>query len=143
MIMFNQIGRCKNGWSIYGNACYKVSDETTYWYDAERTCNEFGAHLTSIHSKEEADFILSLLRGSSDQSFLIGGHRIGGVFKWIDGSKIDYTNWWRNEPNNDGGNENCINIVSRPGQHDHITWNDLPCHFQQKFLCKKQLEGGR
>ena len=142
MIMYNQIGRCDNGWSIFGNACYKVSNETTDWYDAERTCNEYGAHLTSIHSKEEADFILSLQHTSS-ANIWIGGHRSGNVFKWIDGTTIDYTNWWTNEPNNDGGNENCINIISRPGQHDHITWNDLACRFQRKFLCKKQLEGGR
>ena len=132
-----QIAQCEEGWSIFGNACYKVSNETTDWYDAERTCNESGAHLTSIHSKEESDFFLGLQHTSSD-NFWIGGHRSDGVFKWIDGTTIDYTNWWTNEPNNDGGNENCIETFRTSDNK----WNDLACNAQLNFLCKKQLGGG-
>ena len=96
------------GWSMFRNACYKFINEKKNWNDAERTCNEFGAHLTSIHSQEEVDFTSSLQDSSTLQQLWIGGQRSGSVFQWIDGTTFDFTYWLTNEPNNYGGNENCI-----------------------------------
>jgi len=132
-------GQCINGWSKFGNSCYKYFNEKKNWNDAERTCNEFGAQLTSIHSQDEADFIAGLLADlqEMDSSVLlwtwIGGLRSGNVFQWIDGSTFDFTYWRVNEPNNAGGNENCIHSWT-----DNM-WNDLPCYRQLIFLYKKQL----
>lgn len=43
--------------------CYFVSvaDKKT-WYEARDWCHQNGAHLTSIHSKEENDVLTTLVR---------------------------------------------------------------------------------
>ena len=138
MIRFNHIDQCINGWSKFRNACYKYINELKTWNDAERTCTEFGAHLTSIHSQEEADFTASLPGSSKPRVAWIGGDRSGNVGKWIDGTKFDFRNWKHLEPNNLGGNEKCIETFIASDNK----WNDIPCNIPHSFLCKKQLGGG-
>ena len=33
-------------------------------------------------------------------------------FLWSDGTKVKYTNWNKNEPNNEGGNEDCVELYT-------------------------------
>ena len=62
---------------MFRNACYKLSLEDKDWNGAERACNQVGAHLTSVHSQEEADFIRCLQDPASVHTTWIGGKRNG------------------------------------------------------------------
>ena len=104
------------------------------WNDAENFCSQSGAHLASIHSEQEVAFIQSLLGPSWRGQPWIGGQRNGSTFEWIDGSTFDFNNWNPNEPNNFGGQENCIHIYTRNGK-----WNDIRCNGKLTFVCKRQL----
>ena len=141
--MFNHIDRCTLGWSKFRNACYKYFTTLRDWNSAQTTCNAFRAQLTSIHSQEEADFTADLQNSSVLQSTWIGGRRRDNAFQWIDGTPFDFTYWSRNEPNNRGGNENCMDFGDILfGSFGKNTWNDVPCTYRRNFLCKKQLEEG-
>ena len=52
--------------------------------------------------------------------------------KWQTPDKKDtaYTNWAADEPNDAGGNEDCVEQKS--SKH----WNDVPCHLKRKFACQ-------
>eukprot|EP00386_Alphamonas_edax_P001302 GDKI01003850.1.p1 GENE.GDKI01003850.1~~GDKI01003850.1.p1 ORF type:complete len:317 (-),score=61.63 GDKI01003850.1:226-1176(-) len=51
---------CEEGWWLFGGHCYKhFEDYTTVW-EAERLCEQQGAHLASIHSELENHFAHSL-----------------------------------------------------------------------------------
>nr|XP_006813569.1 PREDICTED: macrophage mannose receptor 1-like [Saccoglossus kowalevskii] len=76
---------------------------------------------------------------------LIGFHdtSLEGEFEWVDGSPVDFTNWYAgtDEPNDYGGYEDCTVLEydeSRLG-----SWNDLDCNNIHGYICKKQkYEGG-
>ena len=141
--LFNPLVRCEQGWSMLGNVCYKFNLTEMDWNGAKSACNQVGAHLTSVHSQEEAAFIRALQDPNSVHKTWIGGQRNGNNFEWIDGTPFDFGYWNTGEPNNAGGSENCIEIYSDPGQTIHDKWNDVPCDVMRNFVCQKQPVGGR
>ena len=54
--------------------------------------------MASIHSKEENDFVFSLLlspeQRDGDQATYLGGKVVGDQHVWDDGTPVDYGNWY-------------------------------------------------
>lgn len=53
------------------------------------------------------------------------------VYRWTDGSAVDYVNWGDNEPNNFHGSEDCVELVVGNGK-----WNDVNCYSKRNWICK-------
>ena len=73
--------------------------------------------------------------GAVDSHFWIGGKRQSGIWKWDgvnQGNIGSVADWSPFEPNNVGGDENCIE--TRYGE-----WNDLDCGARFKFICERSL----
>ncbi|GMT18492.1 hypothetical protein PFISCL1PPCAC_9789, partial [Pristionchus fissidentatus] len=64
--------------------CYQIGDAKVNWTVAQEICNNYGANLASIHSKQENSFIrrLSVSNGFVN-GILIGGQQKSGKFGWI------------------------------------------------------------
>ncbi|CAP26381.2 Protein CBG05976 [Caenorhabditis briggsae] len=98
---------CFYGWTQFEQDCYKAYKMRAQFMEAENKCNEVGAHLTSIHSVEENDFLREFTRTGNvqenkwDNNVWIGFffEKQSGTWKWLDGSPTDYTNWATGEPN--------------------------------------------
>ena len=61
-----------------------------------------------------------------------------GSFVWIHNNQsVSFTNWQEGEPNNGGQVyiEHCCMI----GYFKKGLWNDFPCDYNLKFICKKQV----
>ncbi|XP_071501609.1 echinoidin-like [Diadema antillarum] len=136
---------CPPLWTAFHGMCYRYfSAVRVTWEEAERQCQSFtkpcwdeGAttgqlgHLVSIHSQEEMDFLITLFdsirnkRASGNQLAWIGlnDKTTEGSFVWSDGSEVNYTFWYPNEPNNQGGVQHCANFCS----HFDYKWDDLQC----------------
>ena len=54
------LDECVEDWTGYNNGCYRYFRETKTWENARKHCLEFGADLVSLHSDEDADFMLAL-----------------------------------------------------------------------------------
>ncbi|CAJ0949780.1 unnamed protein product, partial [Mesorhabditis belari] len=87
---------CKTGWIYYNytNACYYLQNFTDpnllnsklfSWREAEMNCRGFGAHLTSVHSTYEREFVKDL--ATSDLSGPLG------LSEWDDGCAYDHYAW--------------------------------------------------
>lgn len=110
---------------------YEVIKEYLSWADAEAYCRSINGHLAVITSPEEQTQITNVLANAGANDCWIGGTRDkNGVFCWLNGEPIRYTNWASGEPNNLGGHENCIHTYSS-GQ-----WNDLPEGYTKWFICE-------
>ena len=59
-----------------------------------------------------------------------GGERKEGVFAWTDGTSFSKTFWNTGEPNNLGGNENCLHSWASG------MWNDISCTNAFHYVCK-------
>ena len=57
--LFSLDQQCDPSWiyTEHGDACYKTEPLALTWDLAEQNCVNKGAHLTSIHSQEELDFV--------------------------------------------------------------------------------------
>jgi len=122
---------CPDGWTSFGSNCYKLS---TFKLDnnedlAEIHCQLDGAHLASIHSKEENDFVSSF----DSEAFWIGGtfNSSQQTWMWTDGSSMTFISWGPIQPTGDGP---CM-VTNWEGAG---LWNDRTCeNYPVKFLCKK------
>jgi len=77
-----------------------------------------------------------LTRANDGYYFWTAGHRISNSkFVWkINPSTsypLTYTNWHKDNPDNSGGNENCIHLF-----FSELIWNDIPCNLNMCFICE-------
>merc|ERR1711872_130052 len=100
---------CPDRWVVYGSHCYRMYLELHSWSDAESKCQQVGGHLASIHNYNEHEFIFKL---ANNHTVWIGGSDEGNIknWTWSDGTKWQYTNWNKNEPNNYNNEEECAEI---------------------------------
>ncbi|XP_035677228.1 collectin-12-like [Branchiostoma floridae] len=149
---------CRRGWSGYKGHCYKLMTDKKSWKNAKKKCKRHGAKLASITSREEANFINSIIAGAPSGYWKtplvwFGLRREDGKFrKFTDGSKVIYTNWEPGEPNNNRGvlsffpAQNCVGMYSKDGVADWFhpddevkrgQWNDHQCIRLLPFICKR------
>ncbi len=118
----------------YNGHEYELIDESMTWQEAKRYCESKGGYLAVISSSDENQFISDLIseRGSKN-CYWIGTYRdaSSNVWKNVTGEKVDYTNWSRNEPNNEDGIEFFVHIYGKGYiggtgiYHDIGEWNDV------------------
>ena len=53
------------------------------------------------------------------------------LWKWSDGSVVDFKKWGLYEPSDLQGIALCVNMKVQVG-----TWNDFPCDRAHAFVCK-------
>ena len=100
------------------------------YLNALTSCISMGAKLASIESEAEQDAVYALT-GSTGAWLGLTDFLDEGVFSWVDGAVVDYTNWKNNQPNNGKNNQHCVWI--RPDGE----WDDVTCKKTEAFVCEK------
>jgi len=132
---------CPGDYMPYNGKCYKVHTQSANWIDAWTYCAEMRSTLVSVDTKELNTFLVNYLR---DNPMLHGKYYwIGGAalevklkYRWIDGTPFNNAaaDWYPGEPNNSGGNEDCLEIMS---DSFNYKWNDNVCTALGKgFICE-------
>ncbi|CAG0907844.1 unnamed protein product [Cyprideis torosa] len=112
------------------------------WIDARDDCRADGFDLVTIESAAENAFVFGLLSAAA----WIGFNDLDseGAFVWSDGSPSEYTNWFRDEPNNgDGRNQDCA-IINYPGDGGDYPpygeqWDDTECNPPAEYVCALKI----
>ncbi|XP_066998483.2 hemolymph lipopolysaccharide-binding protein-like [Anabrus simplex] len=123
---------------------YKLHTTEKSWTEAFNICQQEGAHLVVINSDTEADVLKDILTRNEKAVAFVGVNDIvtEGKFVTIFGeelSKMDYTKWAPNEPNNNGGSatapgEDCVYFI-----RDTAFFNDASCTSKHPFICEQEL----
>ena len=106
------------------------------WSDASAACLAAGLQLATVQSASENALLLTAAAGNR---VWIGGTDAAseGEWKWSStGTPLSYTNWYSGQPDNWGGNEDCLEFnwkASSPGK-----WNDGPCSVKRKYVCESR-----
>ncbi|XP_061439608.1 asialoglycoprotein receptor 1-like isoform X2 [Rhineura floridana] len=104
------------------------------WGGAEETCRAQRAHLASITSRKEMEYLSKEARG---KPFWIGlsDHQAEGTWAWTDGTKYNknISFWGPGQPDNWHGapqhQEDCVQVTD--------FWNDVSCTYSYRAFCKK------
>ena len=83
----------------------------------------------SIHCSEQNHRLTEL---NSSDNLWVGGSDSATEGDWVfvDGASVTYANWYPGEPNNYGGNQDCMDFnYQSPG-----LWNDTGCTSTKKAI---------
>uniref|UniRef100_A0A0N5B0T5 C-type lectin domain-containing protein n=1 Tax=Syphacia muris TaxID=451379 RepID=A0A0N5B0T5_9BILA len=119
---------------------YRQNDITTLqsavrvpYKQAAAICAGLNAHLVSVHSKGENEFITNK-NGSNFKSVWLGLRLVQNKWQWNDASPLNYSQWEPFQPNGCcGQNVTCARItwMSNSGN-----WDDVSCKAEYGVLCK-------
>nr|Q9DG39.1 RecName: Full=Snaclec coagulation factor IX/factor X-binding protein subunit A; Short=IX/X-bp subunit A; AltName: Full=Halyxin subunit A; Flags: Precursor [Gloydius halys]AAG17178.1 halyxin A-chain precursor [Gloydius halys] len=127
---------CPSGWSSYEGHCYNIFHLFKTWAEAERFCRKQvkGAHLVSIESSEEADFVAQLVSENMKRYgiYIWIGLRVRGKKKqcssqWSDGSSVSYQNWIEAE------SKTCLGLQK---ETEFRKWFNIYCGERNPFVCE-------
>ncbi len=104
----------------FKNSEYFLTTPDT-WTNAQAQAQVAGGNLVTVNNLEEHQFLLNTFGDS--ESFWIGftDQDEEGVFEWVSGEPVTFTNWVLDEPNNFDENENYTAM----NQHVPGGWNDV------------------
>uniref|UniRef100_A0A8C1VVN4 C-type lectin domain-containing protein n=1 Tax=Cyprinus carpio TaxID=7962 RepID=A0A8C1VVN4_CYPCA len=113
--------------NLCGPVCYFIYNELKSWSDSRQYCRDHGADLVIINTEEKQVSFERVWIGLSDIEN-------EGNMTWVDNSAVNQEFWLEEEPNNAGGNEDCIELMP---SETIKNWNDLPCSENRKGICEK------
>jgi hypothetical protein len=118
--------------------CFKVLDRSKLFTfeEARQFCANQSATLAVIHSKAEQEFLSEYLFKFGDvvNEIWIGLRKINGLYKWIDDSELDFSEWAIGSPSN-RIDFDCVQISSEVYQIGE--WVDKPCSRKNIAICQK------
>ncbi|RWS19051.1 macrophage mannose receptor 1-like protein, partial [Leptotrombidium deliense] len=107
------IGTCPIGWYQYKDKCFFVYNRGATYAEFTAFCAKLQATAISIHSREEEEFLIKILKNNGNW-YWIGLYRwqLGQkVFGWRDGTQSKYQHWNTNEPNEvNDPNAYCVSV---------------------------------
>jgi len=125
---------CKYGVKSSEDGQYSIHAFAKTKIDAQKDCQSNGAELVSIGDQEELDKIWGLMGGSKKNYWIgLSDGGVEGQFTNPDGSM--FATWNEGEPNNHGGNEDCVAIGAGS------KWNDCPCDLTNFYICENASRG--
>nr|XP_054764923.1 snaclec purpureotin subunit beta-like [Lytechinus pictus] len=104
--------------------------------DARPMCQSFGGDLAIIKTSEVNDFLTAQLPPFNDNDpyfcFFFGLQKIGSDFIWLDGTPLEYNDWYTvTEPNN-VNSWGCLGL-----RDDGPTWFDQHNSASLPYICER------
>ncbi|XP_073406968.1 collectin-12 [Dendrobates tinctorius] len=139
--IYPSVPGCPNGWRNFTDKCYYFSSGRDTFEDAKMSCEEKGAKMVIIESKDEQQFIRREITGKGNFWIGLTDTEEENVWKWLDGTIPTFTNWKSGQPDNwtpeMGPGEDCAGLINSG------LWNDFFCQEDNYFICEKDIDKGQ
>uniref|UniRef100_A0A673GHX1 CD209 antigen-like n=1 Tax=Sinocyclocheilus rhinocerous TaxID=307959 RepID=A0A673GHX1_9TELE len=122
---------------LLGNQCSLdglfVSKKSMSWSASRQYCRDRGGDLVIIKSLEK--LMSSLVRLSERAWIGLSDIANEGNLTWVDKSPLNQGFWFEGEPNDEDGNEDCVEMMAFSSTLNN--WNDLSCSARRRGICEK------
>ncbi|XP_050962645.1 CD209 antigen-like protein E [Labeo rohita] len=114
-----------------------ITDVSKSWSESRQYCRNQGADLVMIKTEEKQRFITSIISGNERVWIGLSDTYREGKMYWVESSPLKQGYWQKDQPNDEGLNEDCVELVSAfPALNN---WNDAQCTNTQKAICEKSF----
>ncbi|XP_035665050.1 C-type mannose receptor 2-like [Branchiostoma floridae] len=131
---------CPAGYVRFNTGCYKDFAEQKTYDEARQTCAEDWG-LLAMPKDSATNTFINELGGTTDVRWIgLTDRNDEGQWVFEDGQTLastGYNNWNPGEPNDEGGDEDCVIVVGTA----HI-WNDIQCSDTRGFICQITIVDG-
>ncbi|XP_076085298.1 C-type lectin domain family 17, member A-like [Mytilus galloprovincialis] len=126
---------CPFGWIRFSSSCYLFHRSLSTWIDSSTYCRSHGAHLATVQSGSEKDFINGMIQNMPGGYWLDGvDDAAEGIWEWAStGQKISINLWYPGEPNQMTSLEDCMDTSA----YYNGLWNDEECNKDNFCICEK------
>ncbi|KAJ8298068.1 hypothetical protein KUTeg_024599 [Tegillarca granosa] len=127
--------------------------EPLTWYEAAQRCKQDYpySHLVSVTSMDKQNYIIKKIESRPDLTqtsafgYWTGGNDEASEGRWMwtgNGNPVplNYTDWHVGQPNNVGGDQDCLLIQY---YDDHFKWGDVSCTETHPFICEANYSQSR
>ncbi|MEE2757901.1 MAG: acyltransferase family protein [Myxococcota bacterium] len=113
---------------------YLVCSQSATFDQAQKECRRLDGRLVRLETKAENDHVAGFMREVSDKSFWfdLSDRKREGVWVDSDGVALSYSKWAPEQPDNEGGSEDCAQNNYNAGR-----WNDVHCKRRLPFVCER------
>ncbi|XP_073725994.1 C-type mannose receptor 2-like [Misgurnus anguillicaudatus] len=112
-----------------GDKRFIINDSSVSWRAAQNFCRQNHTDLISVRNQTENQQIQKIMNDKNISEVWIG--LFSDSWEWSDKSESGFRYWMSGEPNNQGGSEDCTEvIVTDPGH-----WIDVVCSYSRTFVC--------
>ncbi|XP_064001756.1 pulmonary surfactant-associated protein A-like [Pogoniulus pusillus] len=113
-----------------GDKIFASNGKKVDFASALASCEEAGGTLATPMKEEENKAVLSIVKEYNQYAYLgITEGETAGQFKYINSMPLNYTKWYKYEPNGKG-TEKCVEMYTDG------TWNDKKCNLHRLTVCE-------
>ncbi|KAK1885953.1 CD209 antigen-like protein E [Dissostichus eleginoides] len=120
---------------MFGSSCYFFSTQRRSWDDGRRDCEQRGADLVIIDSRQEQAF----LTGFRPAAWVgMTDREREGTWVWVDGTLVNRQSllWAPGQPDDSLVGEDCGDLRTMT---EFLGLNDFKCIARQQWICEKSL----
>jgi len=126
-------------WYNISNKGYFFDSSPRNYSEAEELCNYYDAVIahSNVKSVKDRRYLLEVLGiNKTNTRFWMPLSKTNGSFFWPDQQIVNDTDigWMNGEPNDSGGDENCVHTNYKMNSIQDI--NDVPCSFHEPTICE-------
>ena len=124
------------GAASFKGRSYVFCERDAKWDEARTACKFMGRDLAILDDADKVTFVRTVIAPKSAGDWHIGlnDRAKEGEWLWVDGKKLGWSAWHKDEPNNGWwpwANEDCV-VTYQDG-----TWNDIDCgDTMGGFICE-------
>ncbi|XP_069777814.1 collectin-12 isoform X2 [Narcine bancroftii] len=128
---------CPPYWRKFKSKCYYFSTDPVEFEEGNNLCKIMSSNMIIINNQEEQQWVRKQINGINYYWIGLSDMVEHNVWRWVDGTVAQYTNWKQGQPDNwqEGRQtEDCAGLTS------NALWNDFFCTDTYHVICEKSVD---
>lgn len=128
---------CPSTWRRFKEKCYYFSTDLVEFAEGNNLCKIMSSNMIIINNQEEQQWVSKQMNGMNYYWIGLSDTEEHNVWRWVDGTIAQYTNWKQGQPDNwkeERLTEDCAGLANS------ALWNDFFCTDTNRVICEKNVD---